>query len=306
MRRFRAALVAAVASVMLLAAPAAAITYGEPDAGEHPYVGFMIFYDPAYPGWFSCSGTLLDADTFLTAGHCTYGIGTDGELLGTSGGTDVWVTFDETGVLDGWPLRSEIGTVYDDVAELDAARRAWLNDPENGFVTGTAYPHPQYDNFRGFPVTYDVGVVELDATLAGPYGALAPLGTAEMLAGDTGRGRNDALVENVGYGTQAVQPHPQSDDDRYKSTSRIVQVNGSISRGGNLHTLNNPSAVGGRGGTCFGDSGGPVLVNNTNEVIAVVSFGFSGTCHGADFSWRVDTEDSYDFLLPYLTPEPES
>ena len=37
----------------------------------------MIFFDPNEPGWFSCSGTLLDADTFLTAGHCTFGIGTD-------------------------------------------------------------------------------------------------------------------------------------------------------------------------------------------------------------------------------------
>jgi Trypsin len=297
MRRFQAALVAAVASILLLAAPASAITYGEPDAGEHPYVGFMIFFDPAAPGWFSCSGTLLDADTFLTAGHCTFGIGTDGELLGPSGGTDVWVTFDDTAVLEGWPLRADIP----DEEELYLARSAWLNDPANGFVSGTAFPHPEYDEFSGFPVNFDVGVVELDATISlSGYGVLAPLGTAEALAGDTGRGRNDAIVENVGYGTQAVQPNPQSDDDRYKSTSRIVQINGSISQGGNLHTLNNPSEVGGRGGTCFGDSGGPVLVNNTNQVIAVVSFGFSATCHGADYSWRVDTQDSYDFVQQFL------
>jgi hypothetical protein len=301
MTKIKFGLVAAVAALMLLAAPVSAITYGEPDAGEHPYVGFMIFYDPAAEGWYSCSGTLLDADTFLTAGHCTYGIGTDGELLGTSGGTDVWVTFEETGTLQGWPLRSEIGSVYADVDALDAARRAWLNDPANGFVTGTAYPHPMYDEFSGFPVNYDVGVVELNATITlSTYGVLAPLGTAEALAGQTGAGRNDALVESVGYGTQAIQPHPQSDDDRYKSTSRIVQVNGSISRGGNLHTLNNPSPIGGTGGTCFGDSGGPVFVNDTNQVIAVVSFGFSGTCHGADYSWRVDTQDSRDFVLPFL------
>lgn len=43
-----------------------------------------------------------------------------------------------------------------------------------------------------------------------------------------------------------------------------------------------------------------MLVNNTNQVIAVVSFGFSPTCHGADYSWRVDTQDSYDFILPFL------
>jgi hypothetical protein len=36
------------------------------------------------------------------------------------------------------------------------------------------------------------------------------------------------------------------------------------------------------------------------EVVAVVSFGFSPTCHGADYSWRVDTQPSYDFILPFL------
>jgi secreted trypsin-like serine protease len=128
----------------------------------------------------------------------------------------------------------------------------------------------------------------------------APLGTAEELAGATGRDRNNALVENVGYGVPSIQPQPMDETTRYKSTSRIVEVNGNIAQGGNLHTLNNPSPVGGRGGTCFGDSGGPVLVNNTNQIIAVVSFGFSPTCHGADYSWRVDTQDSYDFILPFL------
>ena len=89
-------------------------------------------------------------------------------------------------------------------------------------------------------------------------------------------------------------------ETRYKSTSRIVEVNGNQVEGGNLHTLNNPSETGGLGGSCFGDSGGPVLVNNTNKVVAVVSYGFSLTCHGADYSWRVDTQPSYDFILPFL------
>lgn len=303
MRRLVLSFVAALFAMGMLASPAAAITYGEPDAGEHPYVGFMIFFDPTAPGWFSCSGTLLDDDTFLTAGHCTYAIGTEGEVvLGpdgeplTSGGADVWVTFNETEVLTGWPARADHPTEE----ALYEARSAWL-DANPDFISGTAYPHPDYDNFAAFPVNYDVGVVELDeAAPVSTYGELAPLGAAEALAGDTGRDRNDALVENVGYGTQSIQPNPMSESTRYKSTSRIVQVNGSISQAGNLHTLNNPSAVGGRGGTCFGDSGGPVFVNDTNQVIAVVSFGFSGACHGADYSWRVDTQDSYDFIQQFL------
>ncbi len=297
MRKLALSLVAALLAMWTVASPAAAITYGELDAGGHPYVGFMIFFDPVYPGWFSCTGTLLDENTFLTAGHCTSSaVGTEGEPSATtSGGTDVWVTFDDTDALEGWPDRAD----YPDEQSLYLARRAWLES--HGFIQGTAYSHPQYDNFSTFPATYDVGVVELDSeVILATYGELAPLGTAEIVAGRTGRNRNSAIVENVGYGTQSVQPHPMEVETRYKSTSRIVEVNGNIAEGGNLHTLNNPSAVGGRGGTCFGDSGGPVLVNDTNQVIAVVSFGYSGTCHGADYSWRVDTVDSYDFITPFL------
>lgn len=281
-------------------APASAVTYGTPDAGEHPYVGFTIFYDPAEDAWFSCSGTLLDADTFLTAGHCAYGIGTEGVLLGNSGGTDAWVTVRETTVLAGWPLRSQIGSLYPDVAALNAARRAWLNDPANGFVGATAYPHPDYDNFSGFPTNFDVGVMELDTGISlATYGALAPIGTVESLL-DGVKNRNSVLIESVGYGIQAIQPNPLDVETRYNSTSRIVETRGHASASGNLHTLNNPSAIGGVGGTCFGDSGGPLFVNNTNQVVAVVSYGFSGTCHGADYSWRVDTVDSYEFILPFL------
>jgi hypothetical protein len=35
-------------------------------------------------------------------------------------------------------------------------------------------------------------------------------------------------------------------------------------------------------------------------VVAVVSLGFSGTCHGADNAWRVDVASSEDFITPFL------
>lgn len=295
MKRLKLMLIGLVVMLFATAAPVGAITYGQPDNGEHPYVGFMIFFDPTEPAWFSCSGTLLDATTFLTAGHCTFNIGNDGEHVATSGGNDVWVTFDADDVLAGWPARAD----YPDEQSLYEARSAWL-DANPDYVTGVAYPNPAYDNFAQFPVNHDVGIVKLDEPVAmETYGELAPLHTAEDLAATASK-RNYALVETVGYGIQAIQPHPLEVETRYKSTSRIVEVNGNASKGGNLHTLNNPSPIGGVGGSCFGDSGGPVLVNNTNQVIAVVSYGFSGTCHGADYSWRVDTQESYDFILPFL------
>ena len=107
MRRIRLAIVGVFLLLLSTAAPASAITYGQLDDGEHPYVGFMIFFSPNDPGWFSCSGTLLDSTTFLTAGHCTFPVGTEGEpTAGDSGGNDVWVTFDDTEVLQAILLSS--------------------------------------------------------------------------------------------------------------------------------------------------------------------------------------------------------
>ena len=184
---------------------------------------------------------------------------------------------------------------------LYVARSSWLNDPAHGFTKGIAIHHPDYDDFESFPANNDVGVVELDSDVQlATFGRLAALGAADTLAGPTGRGRNAATVESVGYGVQSVHPKPMDVESRFKSTSRVVEVSGNQSVGGNLHTSNNPSATGGKGGTCFGDSGGPVFVNNTNLVLAVVSYGPSATCHGADYSWRVDTQSAYDFVLPFL------
>ena len=295
MTRLKTAIISALALVLFAAAPASAITYGQPDAGEHPYVGFMIFFDPSEPGWFSCSGTLLDETTFLTAGHCTFGIGTNGQNTGPSGGNDVWVTFDPADVLAGWPARAD----YPDEASLYAARSGWLN-ANASYVRGTSHPNPLYDNFAHFPVNYDDGVVVLGTPVSmGTYGVLAPKGTADQLAA-LPQTRNSALIETVGYGIQAIQPHPMDIESRYKSTSRIVELNGNQSVGGNLHTLNNPSPIGGTGGSCFGDSGGPLFVNNTNQVVAVVSYGDSNTCHGADYSWRVDNQAAYNFIGQFL------
>ena len=131
------------------------------------------------------------------------------------------------------------------------------------------------------------------------YGELAPLGTAEAMAG-TAKLRNTNLVETVGLRDPVGPTASCRHREPVQVDLTIVEITGNQATGGNLHTLNNPSAVGGVGGSCFGDSGGPVFVNNTNQVIAVVSYGPSQTCHGADYSWRVDTAAAYEFVNGFL------
>lgn len=279
------------------ATAAHAITYGVHDDGEHPYVGFLLFFDPVEPGWFSCTGTLLDPTTVLSAGHCTFDIGTNGTATaGGSGGNDVWVSFDEKVDLATWPKRADFP---DDEAGLYAARAAWL-DASPDFTRGTSYPHPSYDNFADAPANHDVGVVVLDeASSIQSYGVLAPVGTLDKIARKA-KNHNKVLIESAGYGIQSIKPRSVQVDERWKATSTIVNLTSALTDGWNIHSSNNPSAVGGRGGTCFGDSGGGVFLNDTNVVVGVVSFGINNNCKGSDYSARADIADTQDFVAPFL------
>src|SRR5574340_1027586 len=51
---------------------AGAITNGQPDGTNHPYVGLAVFDVDGAPAW-RCSASLLTETVVLTAGHCTDG-----------------------------------------------------------------------------------------------------------------------------------------------------------------------------------------------------------------------------------------
>ncbi|MFZ2013541.1 MAG: trypsin-like serine protease [Nocardioides sp.] len=51
-----------------------------------------------------------------------------------------------------------------------------------------------------------------------------------------------------------------------------------------------------KGGSCFGDSGGPNLLGNTNVVLAVNSFVANSICSGNTYSYRVDTSDALSWI----------
>jgi Trypsin len=257
------------------------VLYGQPDGNSHPYVGFSIFFDPSVPGWFRCSGALLeDRQTFLSAGHCTFGISTNGKPdKDGSGGRDIWVTFDEHIDLTGFPPSSA----------GPAARRAWLNDNPN-FTRGTAIPHPEFDNFAEFPSTFDVGVVKLDAavSLAG-YAELAePNGVTDL--------DRHQVFDIVGYGLQDVQPMQVANLDRMQGQTKLVQVKSGHGFFGpyNLQLSSNNGAPH-RGATCFGDSGGPVLVGNV--AYAVNSYVWNSNCTNASYAFRVDLPEINEWVL---------
>lgn len=293
---------AAILAVVSLsfALPAGAITYGVRDDGEHPYVGLLVFFDPVEEDWFSCTGTLLSPTVMLTAGHCTFDIGTGGAATeGGSGGDDVWVTFEEDPDFSTFPPSADYP---DDVAGLYAARSGWFQSNAS-FTRARSHPHPSFDDFEEFPNDHDVGVVVLDEPSAvGTFGVVAGLGTLEAIA-SKGRGHNKVLIETAGYGIQEVHPKDVQLAERWKSTSRIVNLKSHVTGEFNLQTSNNPSEAGGRGGACFGDSGGGLFLNDTNVVVAVVSFG-NDSCKGTDYSARADVADVQDFLAEFVELAP--
>ena len=297
--RKRLALGVAVVASFLVAAPTMAITNGQPDNGEHPYVGQLIFYvpddqDPRFsdPGtWWNCSGTLVTPTIVITAGHCTYGVGLEGESTTAdggdgSGGTDVWFTVSEEADYEGLP--PSLGFIPDD---NEGRYDAWSDffDSNDEWVSGTAYPHPEYDDNAFF--LHDLGVVVLDEPI--PLDDYAQLPTLDYLEQYAGGPNNDERFEAVGYGLERSRVNfAAGGDTRRKAQVKLLNLKSDI------YAVFS-AAPGTGGGTCFGDSGGPVLddLGDTEVLVAVNSWAQNLSCAGKSGGYRVDQPDDLEWLL---------
>src|ERR687893_364820 len=184
MRRIVLLMTSMALTVMLAGGVAQAIINGEPDTREeaHPYVGALVSVPTS--GQFKgqripiCSGTLLSARVFLTAGHCT-----------------------DTIVEKGLPTYVSLDPTY----EVSSSK----------VIRGTPHTHPKFciptpeditdctpelPEILALPrdARYDLGVVVLDEPVSmATYGALPE-------AGVVGTPPESQTPPPVGYGATGV------------------------------------------------------------------------------------------------------
>ena len=246
---------------------ASAITDGEPDGEGHPYVGLLIFDVDGSPAW-RCSGTLLSPTVLLTAGHCTDG---------ATGGR-VWFESDvqSNQVALGYPFG---GATSVEFCSIDT--------------------HPEFPDSAFF--VHDVGVVTLcEPVVKDTYGVLPSVNQLDALK--TKRGQQNVTFTAVGYGLQKSFPdaasfHNSSLKIRMVAHPKLNQINVPGFTGDFSMLLSNNAHT---GGTCFGDSGGPNFLGDSNIVAGVTSFGINGNCAGTGGVFRMDRQNVLDFVNSFL------
>jgi hypothetical protein len=271
-RQTLAGLATAIALLAVVASPASAVTDGTLDGNQHPYVGLMTAHDADGDYLWRCSGTLISPTVFVTAGHCTFG-------------ASYAVVYFDTGPI-----------IPDPDFTLDTRSCEGIEGyPCGGGVTGEVFTSPQYDD-NAFYLN-DVGVVVLDEpVILDEYGVLPEAGALNDLEPGA-----STTFTSVGYGLQESYPDAAAWKDvairvRMVAHPHLLQINRGIVGDYALLLSNNAHT----GGTCFGDSGGPNFIDDTNVLAGVTSFGLNPTCGGTGGVYRLDQADDLAWIESFL------
>jgi hypothetical protein len=263
-------IIAALILAVVLLAPTRtkAITYGFVDSNNtYRNVGAFIVKSPTTGQIFPiCSGTMITANVFLTASHCTAYYTQE---LAPRGFT-VYVSLDQS---------IPFGDLTDNKTTLLAVAHV---------VTNPNYNQSQSDSG-------DIGVLILERNARVTPATLPECGLLDELAAQNEL--KNAVFTAVGYGVQNrvngggvpffqdVNPIP-----RMYAFSTFNSLNG-----GYIRLSQNAST--GNGGTCFGDSGGPnFLPLNGQLILAAITITGDSVCRSTNVDYRTDTQSAQAFL----------
>ena len=143
----------------------------------------------------------------------------------------------------------------------------------------------------------DLGIVILSVPVPlDVYGTLPNAGQLDALARKRGKQNQDFTA--VGYGLQAINPvFVEAERSRMVATPHLIQINAPGFTGDFSILLSNNHST---GGTCFGDSGGPNFIGDSNVIGGVTSFGINGNCAGTGGVYRMDRQHDIDWVNSFL------
>ena len=172
---------------------------------------------------------------------------------------------------------------------------SFQSDVTSFTASGTFFADPQYCCGVGNPQTHDIAVVVLTTPQSGPFATVASLGTAAALP-------TKAPLTAVGYGAQEFtqgggKPQPVVLRLRFQVD---VEVGNTSNKLEDEFLKLGTSASANKGGVCFGDSGGPLLLPGSSTIVATTSFASNNQCDGPAFGARVDTVQAQSFLAQFL------
>ncbi|RBM16577.1 hypothetical protein DI005_25140 [Prauserella sp. PE36] len=259
-------------------------SYNATPAPERTEVGALVVTwdddgDPATPERFDwvCSGTMVDADTFLTAAHCT----------------------------TGWPggARFHVSLDQDVQGGLDAAAERFPGDPaaiaDAVGVEGVAHSEPGYPGNSAD--SHDIAVVELPAAGVAARWEFTPATLPEEGQLDRlgPRGLDDTEFVVAGYGTQEARRGPGGHTHpgggvRMKAPESFDALNKTWVR----LAMTAPQ---GNGGACYGDSGGPnfALIGGERVLVSTTITG-DAPCYATNVTYRLDAPTARAFLAPFV------
>ena len=178
--------------------------------------------------------------------------------------------------------------------DLGVSRVAVTFDSSYDASTGTEYwgtwrADPAYTHKQSDP--HDLAVVVLDEAVTGITPARLPA------AGSLGGLKVGTKFTSVGYGAQSVTidkgPTFHYADIRYVATGSLNAVNPAW-----LRISMNPAT--GDGGTCYGDSGGPNFLGDT-DILAATTITGDFMCRATNVVYRLDTVAARSFLAGFVT-----